>query len=101
MTTRPVSMITDFVAMPSRAMGDRNLTALHLVVLGAICRAVAPNTAQAIITPQRIATMTKRPRPKVVGAVGDLANMNYINPINRGQLRRAPCRARGRQAVED
>lgn len=83
--TKPTSMLTDFVAMPSRALGDRNLTALHLVVLGAVCRAVEPKTAQAIITHERIAEITNRPRQKVVGAVADLAALGYVTPINRGR----------------
>jgi hypothetical protein len=83
--TKPTSMLTNFAAIPSRTAGDRNLTALHHAVLTAICRAVDPSTAQAVITHQRIATMTNRPRQKVVGAVADLAALGYITPINRGR----------------
>jgi len=72
------SLLTNFLAMPRRAIGDRRLGLRHLRVLGAICGAVNNETGYAKIRQARISETVGVPRAKISAIVKDLSDWGYV-----------------------
>lgn len=84
----PQKALSKFAMVPRRAFSDPRMKARHLKVLGAICVAVDPETATALISQRRIGHHAGMARQKAPAVIGDLEEFGYISRIKRGRSRR-------------
>lgn len=81
----PQKALSKFAMVPRRAFSDPHMKARHLKVLGAICVAVDPETATALISQKRIGHHAGMARQKVPAVIADLEELGYISRIKRGR----------------